>query len=360
MSSDARYDTETMAARILDATLGAFDIATIYLGVRLGLYRELTTDGPLTAGELATRTETRPRLVREWCEQQAATGILRCVDPEVEPDARRFWLPPGYAQALAERDSPQYAAGSVHGLVALLATIIDIESGMRDDPAAGVPDAAQGLETTGETNRPLFLHLLAGWLAAIPDIHERLRAEPAARVLDIACGAGWSSLAIARAYPRVRVDAIDIDPRAIALAERHALDAHDRGGVTFFAADAADPGLEGPYDLITCFEAVHDMVDPVAVLGRWYRLLGPDGACLVADARVEPSFTAPAGRLDRLAYGWSVLDCLPAVMATEGSTAAGAVMRPATLQAYAARAGFTGFEILPIEDPDWRFYRLRR
>jgi 2-polyprenyl-3-methyl-5-hydroxy-6-metoxy-1,4-benzoquinol methylase len=360
LSSDARYDTETVAARILDATLGAFDIATIHLGVRLGLYPALAAHGPLTSGDLAAMTGTRPRLVQEWCEQQAAAAILVCLDPGAEPNARRFRLPPGHARALAERDSPHYAAGGVHGLVTLLATITDIEIGMRAEPTSGAIAAALSNDARGEANRPLFLHRLASWLAAIPDIHERLRAEPAARVLDVACGAGWSSLAIARAYPRVRVDAIDIDPQAIALAERHALDAHDRGRVTFLVADAADPGLEGPYDLVTCFEAVHDMVDPVAVLGRWHRLLGPDGTCLIADARVEPSFTAPAGSLDRLAYGWSVLDCLPAVMATAGSTTTGAVMRPATLQAYAAQAGFGVFEILPIEDPGWRFYRLRR
>jgi len=360
MSKDDQHDAETVADRILDATIGLFDLATIHLGVRLGLYRRLADSGPLTADELADLTGTRPRLVREWCEQQAATGILACVDPGVEPDARRFWLPEGHAEALAERDSPRYVAGGVGGLATLLAAILELEQGMRVDPGPGASDAASELEPIGETNRPLFLHLLSGWLAAIPDIHERLRAGPAARVLDVACGAGWSSLAIARAYPRVRVDALDIDPRAIALAERHALDAGVGGRVAFLAADAADPGLEGPYDLVTCFEAVHDMVDPVAVLRRWHHLLAPDGACLVADARVEPSFTAPAGRLDRLAYGWSVLDCLPAVMATPDSAATGAVMRPATLQAYAARAGFTGFEILPLEDPGWRFYRLRR
>lgn len=360
MSNDAKYDAEAVADRILDATLGLFDLATIHLGVRLGLYRRLAASGPLTADELADLTGTRPRLVLEWCEQQAATAMLACVNPGAEPDARQFRLPAGHAEALADRDSPRYAAGGVHGLATLLAAIIELERDMRADAGADAPDAASDLETTGETNRPLFLHFLSGWLAAIPDIHERLQADPPARVLDVACGAGWSSLAIARAYPRVRVDAIDIDPRAIALAERRALDAGPGGRVAFLVADAADPGLEGPYDLVTCFEAVHDMVDPVAVLGRWRRLLGPDGTCLVADARVEPSFTAPAGRLDRLAYGWSVLDCLPAVMATPGSTTTGAVMRPATLQAYAERAGFTGFEILPLEDPGWRFYRLRR
>lgn len=360
MSDDDPHDPATIAARIFDATLGVFDIATIHLGVRLGLYRRLAASGPLTAGELADLTGTRPRLVREWCEQQAATGILACVDPAVEPDARQFRLPAGHAEALAERDSPRYAAGGVHGLVTLLAAIPELEKAMRADPANGSHEAASEFEATGETNRPLFLHLLAGWLAAIPDLHERLQADPAARVLDVACGAGWSSLAIAKAYPRVRVDAIDIDPQAIALAEQHALEAGPGNRVAFRAADAADPGLEGPYDLITCFEAVHDMVDPVAVLGRWRRLLGPNGTCLVADARVEPSFTAPAGRLERLAYGWSVLDCLPAVMATPGSTATGAVMRPAALEAYAARAGFTGCEVLPLEDPGWRFYRLRR
>jgi 2-polyprenyl-3-methyl-5-hydroxy-6-metoxy-1,4-benzoquinol methylase len=361
MTSDDSTALE-LTDRIFDATLGLFDIATIYLGERLGFYRALGASGSMTPGELAVATGTRERFVREWCEQQAAGGILGCDDPAAEQGSRRYVLPAGHRPVLADRDDPAYAAGGLPGLVTALAALRDLPDQVRVAPFPAPTDAADAAarDGRGEANRPSFLHLLPGWLAALPDIHARLGDPPSARVLDVACGAGWSSLAIATAYPAVRVDAIDLEEAAIALARRHAYEAELGDRVAFRAADAADPGLDGPYDLVTCFEALHDMVDPVRVIATWRRLLAPDGTCLVVDVRAEPAFTAPAGRLERLAYGWSVVDCLPATMGSPGSAATGAVMRPATLERYALAAGFSGVEILPIEDPGWRFYRLRR
>jgi 2-polyprenyl-3-methyl-5-hydroxy-6-metoxy-1,4-benzoquinol methylase len=263
---------------------------------------------------------------------------------------------------LADRDDPAFAAGGMPGLVAAVAALADLPDLVRLDPGTPPSDATEAAarDGRGEANRPLFRHLMAGWLASLPDIHARLAGSPPARVLDVACGAGWSSLAIAAAYPDVRVDAIDLDETVIALARRNGAEAGLGDRVTFRAADAADPGLEGPYDLVTCFEALHDMVDPVRVIGTWRRLLVPDGACLVVDVRAEAVFTAPAGRLERIAYGWSVVDCLPATMGSPGSAETGAVMRSATLERYALAAGFSAVVILPVEDPGWRFYRLLR
>jgi 2-polyprenyl-3-methyl-5-hydroxy-6-metoxy-1,4-benzoquinol methylase len=361
MTSDDTTRRE-LAERIDAATLGLFDIATIFVGDRLGLYGALGSAGSMTPADLAAATGTRERFVREWCEQQAATGILVCDDPAVEPAARRFFLPTGHRAVLADRDGPEFAAGGMPGLVATLALLGDLPDRMRLDPGPPPSDAVEAAarDGRGEVNRPAFRHLMAGWLASLPDIHARLAGSPPARVLDVACGAGWSSLAIATAYPDVRVDAIDLDETVIALARRHGAEAGLDDRVSFRAADAADPGLEGPYDLVTCFEALHDMVDPVRVIGAWRRLMAPDGACLVIDLRAEPAFTAPAGRLERLAYGWSVVDCLPATMGSPGSAETGAVMRPATLERYALAAGFAGVESLEIEDPGWRFYRLLR
>ncbi|MFH1474923.1 MAG: methyltransferase domain-containing protein [Chloroflexota bacterium] len=361
MTSDDTTARE-LADRILDATLGLFDIATIYVGEQLGLYRALGSSAAMTPSELASATGTGERFVREWCEQQAAGGILDCDDLAAEPGARRFVLPAGHREVLAERDGPDFAAGGIPGLVTALAALRGLPDLARVTPGLVPTDAAEAAaqDGRGEANRPLYRHLLAGWLAAVPNLHARLGEAPPARVLDVACGAGWSSLAIATAYPAVRVDAIDLDEAVIALARRHADEADLGDRVAFRAVDAADPGLEGPYDLVTCFEALHDMVDPVRVIATWRRLLAPGGTCLVVDVRAEPAFTAPAGRLERLAYGWSVVDCLPATMGSPGSAATGAVMRPATLERYALAAGFSGVEILPIEDSSWRFYRLRR
>lgn len=359
MAADERTE-QGLVERLHDASVAALDLATMYLGIRLGLYRALA-DGFLTASELAARANVHERYVREWCEQQAATGLIECDNPSAAPEERRFALPESHRAILVDRDDQRYGAGNVLGLVEALAAVPDLPGRVLREPEPPPLDPADRAERAGvgEGNRPLFRHLLAGWLATVPATHERLARRPPARVLDVACGAGWSSLAIASAYPLVTVDAIDVAEEAIALARRHAAGKGLADRVRFRVADAADPALKGPYDLVACIEALHDLPHPVAALAAWRRALAPGGACLVVDVRAEASFTAPAGPLERIAYGWSVVDCLPATMeAGAGAKATGAVLRPATLERYARDAGFTSVEILPIEDPGWRFYRL--
>ena len=155
---------------------------------------------------------------------------------------------------------------------------------------------------------------MAGWLASLPDIHARLAGSPPARVLDVACGAGWSSLAIAAAYPDVRVDAIDLDETVIALARRHGAEAGLGDRVSFRSADAADPGLEGPYDLVTCFEALHDMVDPVRVIARRVAAAPGPGRGVPGDRRPRGARSSRRPRaawsVSRTAGAWSTA-CRP-------------------------------------------------
>ena len=221
-------------------------------------------------------------------------------------------------------------------------------------PDYGV-DAREG---QAEANRTAFVNLLgAQWLPAIPDLHARLQADPPARVADMACGTGWSSLAMARAYPKVVIDGFDTDEASIVLAQQHARaeGLHDR--VTFAVRDAADQRLQGAYDVVTIFEALHDMARPVEALRVARTLLRGGGSVLIADERVHEHFT-PHNTDERLFYGWSVLFCLPTGMAETPSAGTGAVMRPDTLQRYAAEAGFREVEVLPIVHDLWRFYRL--
>ncbi len=214
-------------------------------------------------------------------------------------------------------------------------------------------------EGRADYNRAVFLNLLGTrWLPAITDIHERLNREPAARIADLACGAGWSSIAMALAYPLIEVDGFDLDPDVIDAARRNAAEAGVSGRVTFTAADASGPGLSGRYDLVTVFEGLHDMSRPADALRAARDLLGPSGSVVIADELVEFEFTAPASDLERYHYGWSVVACLPGAMGDPHTAATGAVMRPATLRRYAEQAGFAAMEILPIETEHWRFYRL--
>jgi 2-polyprenyl-3-methyl-5-hydroxy-6-metoxy-1,4-benzoquinol methylase len=177
-------------------------------------------------------------------------------------------------------------------------------------------------------------------------------------VADLACGQGYSTLAIARAYPNAQVDGYDLDEASIrdAAAYVEGSDAGDR--ITFTAAPAAELAAAGPYDLVCIFEALHDMSQPVEVLAAVRNALAADGSVLIADERVADSFTAPGNQVERMMYGWSVSHCLPASMSEQPSAALGTVLRSDTVRALAADAGYSTTEILPIENDFFRFYRL--
>jgi 2-polyprenyl-3-methyl-5-hydroxy-6-metoxy-1,4-benzoquinol methylase len=149
-----------------------------------------------------------------------------------------------------------------------------------------------------------------------------------------------------------------VDEVAIGFASAHADEAGVGDRVTFLARDASDHEFAGRYDLVTVFEALHDLARPVEALAALRGLLADGGSVIVADERVPDAFRAPGGDFDRYIYGWSLMSCLPASMTDPGSAATGAVMRPDTLRRYASDAGFRGVEILPIDHFEWRFYRL--
>jgi 2-polyprenyl-3-methyl-5-hydroxy-6-metoxy-1,4-benzoquinol methylase len=218
------------------------------------------------------------------------------------------------------------------------------------------PDMREG---QAALNRPALTHLLGGeWLPSIPDIHERLHADPPARVADIACGEGWSTLALARAYPMAKVIGIDLDAPSIEAARGHAQDAGMADAVEFLQADAAE--VHGSFDLAMIIEAVHDMSNPIPVLAAVRASLTEGGSLIVVDERVAERFTAPGDEIERSTYGWSITTCLPGGRSRDPSAATGTVMRPETLGAYAREAGFASVEVLGVEHDFFRFYRLRR
>jgi 2-polyprenyl-3-methyl-5-hydroxy-6-metoxy-1,4-benzoquinol methylase len=217
----------------------------------------------------------------------------------------------------------------------------------------GVPWEAfgtDGLEAQADLNRPIFLHLLAReWLPSIPDVHERL-SRPGVRVADVACGGGWASIAIAQAYPHVRVDGYDIDAASIDLARANAAEAGLSDRLAFHVRDVADAPPSDPlYDLVLVLEALHDMSRPVEALTTMRAMAGDAGIVLVMDERTAETFTAPADEHERAHYGWSLFCCLPAGMSQTPTLATGTLMRPHTLRRYAREAGFAGATVLDIE-----------
>jgi 2-polyprenyl-3-methyl-5-hydroxy-6-metoxy-1,4-benzoquinol methylase len=261
---------------------------------------------------------------------------------------------------LLERDSLYYAAPLAQQMVSLTRPLAAVLEAFKTGGGVPYPDYGEDMrEGIAHANRTMFINLMGTeWLPAVSDAHERLRADPPARVADIGCGAGWSSISMARAYPKVRVDGFDLDEDSIAQAKANAEaeDLTDR--VSFRVRDAADPELSGRYDLAIAIECIHDMSRPVEALRAMRSMVANDGVVLVVDERVGEEFKAPSDETERLMYGFSVLHCLPVGMAEQPSAGTGTVMRPATLRHYATEAGFSGIEILPIDNELWRFYRL--
>jgi SAM-dependent methyltransferase len=361
-AGDPRADVDRIEAlreRLFANALGALELYTIYLGERLGLYRALAENGAATSMQLAARTGTAERYVREWLEHQAASELLVVDDPRAEPLARRYWLPPEHIPVLANADDVRYEAyigvDIVRGGRWLPQLVEAFRVGNAPPPLPWEPEGRE------EANRALFLNLLGTeWLPAIVDVDARLRTEPPARVLDVACGTGWASIAMAQTYPKITVDGVDLDQDAISAARRNTERAGVADRVRFSVADAADLGGAGEYDLLTIFEALHDMSRPIDALSAARQMLADDGTLLVADGLVAEEFTVPATPLERIAYGWSVVSCLPGAMGDPQTAATGAVMRPSVLRQYALQAGFSEVEVLPIHTDYWRFYRLLR
>lgn len=349
--------TQALADRLLHNAGAALELYTIYLGERLGLYQALAEQGPATAAELAERTGTNERYVREWLEHHAASGLLEVDDTAADAAVRRYTLPPAYIPILADPDDVRYQAHQGVEIARAGRRLPDLVEAFRTGDAP--PPLPWEPEGRAEWNRPLFLNLLAKqWLPAIPEVDRRLRTDPPARVADVACGTGWAAIAIAQAYPLVTVDGFDLDEDALAAASGNAAEAGLADRVSFMLADAAALHQTPGYDVVTIIEALHDMTRPVEALQSARAMLADNGVVLVVDERVEDEFTAPATELERYHYSWSVLSCLPNAMGDPQTAATGAVMRPSTLRRYATEAGFQDVQVLPIDNDSLRFYLL--
>ena len=316
------------------ATLNA---ALVVLGDKLGYYRILAAEGAATGAELAERSGTAEPYAREWLNAQAAGGYVT-----YDPGTGRYALPAEHAVALTVEDSPAFLPG-----------LFQIALGTVTDPAA-VLDAARNGSGVGwhEHNtdvhtgcerffRPSYhAYLVNAWLPALDGVVAKL--EAGARVADVGCGHGASTILMAQAFPRSTFTGSDYHPESIDTARSRAADAGVADRVRFEVAPA-DAFTGDGYDLVTMFDCLHDMGDPVGAAEHVRRALSADGTWMVVEPmagdRVEDNLN-PVGRAY---YGFSTLLCTPASLSQDVGLALGTQAGPARLRDVTVAGGFTRF-----------------
>jgi 2-polyprenyl-3-methyl-5-hydroxy-6-metoxy-1,4-benzoquinol methylase len=359
MSTDEGPTADEFAARLFASALGFADILAAHIGDRLGWYRSLSAHGPSTSAELAERTGSSPRYAREWLEQQAVTGVLQ-VEPGNCGAERRYRLSAGAAEVLTDERSLNYLTPLARMLGAAGPALPELLEAYRTGNGVSWADfGADAREGQADMNRPWFDELPRAF-AEVDGIHSVLT-RPGARIADVGTGAGWSSIALARAYPELQVDGFDVDDPSIELARANAADAGLSDRVRFHNANGSGLSTFGQFDAAFAFECIHDMPQPVEVLAAMRQAVSDDGPVIVMDEAVAETFTAPGDDVERIMYAYSLLICLPDSLSHTPSVGTGTVMRPDTLRGYAREAGFADLEVLPIEDfAFFRFYSLVR
>jgi SAM-dependent methyltransferase len=333
----------------LGATVNA---GLIVIGDRLGLYRAMAGAGPMTAGQLAERTGTTERYVREWLNAQAAGGFV-----EYDAASDRYVLPAEQAMALADEDSPAFVGGAFQLAVATLKSAERMESAFTSGAGVGWHEHDHGVPIGCERFfRPGYnANLVSAWLPALEGVEQKLRAG--AKVADVGCGLGASTRLMSKAYPRSTFTGFDYHTESIALAREHAIAAGLSERAQYDVAAAASfPGTG--YDLIAMFDCLHDMGDPVGAARHVHQALADDGTWLIvepiAGERIEDNLN-PVGRAY---YAFSTFLCTPSSLSQEVGLALGAQAGETRIREVTAAAGFTRFRRV-AETPFNAVYEVR-
>jgi 2-polyprenyl-3-methyl-5-hydroxy-6-metoxy-1,4-benzoquinol methylase len=324
--------------RAVDEVGATLNAALVVMGDKLGLYRALAGTGGLTPAELADRTGTTERYVREWLNAQAAGGFV-----EYDPDSGRYALPPEQTVALTDTASPAYLPGFFQ---IALGSVIDsprIVERARSGDGLGwhehVHDVHEGCE---RFFRPGYnAHLVAEWLPALDGVVQKL--ESGALVADVGCGHGASTILMAQAYPQSKFVGSDYHEGSIETARQRAEEAGVADRVSFQVEPAAAYGGSG-YDLVTMFDCLHDMGDPVGAARHVHSTLKPDGTWMVVEPHAGDRVEDNLNPVGRAYYAFSTLLCTPASLSQEVGLALGAQAGEARIRDVVQAGGFGRFQ----------------
>ncbi len=310
--------------------------ATILIGDRLGLYKALA-QGPMTPRQLADATGTDPRYVREWLSAQAASGYVG-----YDPASQLFSLDEEQALALASEGSPVFVPGGFQIGYAMMMAVPQLVEAFRSGDGIGWHEQHQDLFVgTERFFRPGYAaHLVESWLPALDGVEQKLR--NGAQVADVGCGHGASTVIMAKAYPGSRFTGFDYHSPSVERARQVAAEAEVSGNATFEVASAGNfPGSR--YDLVTVFDCLHDMGDPVGAARHVRQSLKPDGTWMIVEPFANDRLEDNLNPVGRIFYSASTCICTPASRSQEVGKCLGAQAGETRLREVVTEAGFSSF-----------------
>ncbi len=315
----------------------ALSVATVLIGDKLGLYKAMADGAPVTPSELAERTGTDERYVREWLSAQAASGYVL-----YDAASESFTLPPEQAMALAQDDSPAFIPGAFQLAASLVKDEPKIAAAFRSGAGVGWHEHDGDLFCgTERFFRPGYIaNLVGSWIPALDGVHEKLTAG--GLVADVGCGHGASTLILADAYPQSRFVGYDYHRESIERARAGAREAGVEDRVSFEVASAKDFPGDG-YDLVAMFDCLHDMGDPVGAAAHVRRALGDEGTWLIVEPFANDRLEENLNPVGRVFYSASTMICTPASRDQEVGLALGAQAGEARLREVVTEGGFGRF-----------------
>jgi 2-polyprenyl-3-methyl-5-hydroxy-6-metoxy-1,4-benzoquinol methylase len=321
-----------LVGRVLGDLGGAFSVPLVRIGDALGLYEALKRIGPATAEELANASACALRYVREWLSAQTASGY-------VHHEGGRFSLTPEQAFVFAEPNSPVNLIGAFDTAAAMVENQPKVQSAFKTGRGVAWGDQAGCMFcAVARLFRPGYVNaLVQDWLPALDGAVDRLKAG--AKIADVGCGHGLSTILMAQAFPRSRFIGYDFHPASIAAATAHAR-AHAVTNVSFEIGKAQD-FMERDFDLITCFDCLHDMGDPKAAATHIRKALKENGTWMVVEPMAGDTLEDNINPVGRLYYSASTMICVPTSMAQEIGLALGAQAGEKRLAEVIRSGGFT-------------------
>ena len=308
----------------------------VVIGEKLGLYKALAT-AAMTSAELAARTNTDERYLREWLASQAAGGYIT-----YDPGSKKFSLSTEQAFALANEDSPAYLPGAFELALGSLAAVPRIAESFRNGAGMGWHEHDDGVFHGCEKFfRPGYAaNLVSSWIPALKDVKEKL--EAGARVADVGCGKGASTLLMAKAFPKSQFFGFDYHDKSIEAARESACRDGVANRVTFEVAKAKEfPGKD--YDFVAVFDCLHDMGDPVGAAAHVRRSLAADGTWMIVEPFANDDLKDNLNPVGRTYYGFSTLLCTPCSRSQEVAMCLGAQAGEKRIREVVTAAGFSRF-----------------